>query len=137
MASKSDKMYANSPKMERDDEGKMAVKKRADKDYNETVIGDGEDVEARQTVERRALKHKHIKEHHDFFHKHEQEHAAYKGKDKAELHKRHYAELKAMHAEHENEHKAMYARHEKELHGKKIADQNLQETINADKNDKE
>lgn len=137
MASKSEKMYKDSPELERDEKsGKMAVKKRADKKDNEAVIGDGELVDARHASERSELKHRHVSEHLKMHHRHEMEHSSHTG-EITELHKRHMTELKAMHGEHEGEHKAMYARHEKELHGKKLPNQNKEEEIHSETHEKE
>ena len=118
--SKADKMYKDSPKIEKDEEGKLKVSKKSD--AKEAVDGEeaagepgmeGMKHEVRHAAERRALHHKHMKEHMELHHKHEMEHAAHKG-DKKEMHTRHEKEHKEMHGRHEKEMEAMHTKHEQE-----------------------
>lgn len=105
MSKMSEKMYGNSPKLEREEEsGKVSVKKKVmDKDTS----GEGEDqgsgeaipVTSRHAMERMEMHHKHMRDHHT--------HDMGKHGDKKEMHKRHSDEMESM-----------MKRHEKELKGK-------------------
>lgn len=122
MAGRSEKMYKDSPKMERDDDtGKMEVKKPSKADAIDAGV-DHMNINVRHPAERREMKHKHMTEHMAMHHKHEMEHGAHdeKGGSKMAMHERHEKEMKDMHGRHESEHKSMHDRHEKEMgEGKK------------------
>lgn len=92
-----DKMYGNSPKMERDGEGKMGIKKSGKVDESNDEAEDQGDGEAVPMVARHAMDRL------SMHHKHEHEHHAHKDGDKKEMHKRHMEEMKAMHGRHEKE----------------------------------
>jgi hypothetical protein len=104
-------MYENSPTMKRDgDSGKMKVGQQESSAANtDQAMAAG--APGMPDVERREMKHRHIKEHLDMHHRHEMEHGHGKG-EKGEMHKRHLEELTKAHERHEGEHKEMYARHE-------------------------
>jgi hypothetical protein len=109
---RSDKLYKDSPKLERDGEsGEMAVKKS---ENSKTVGEDGSSAEmggdTQKAAERRETKHRHITEHLAMHHRHESEHASSKAPSE-EMHGRHETELKEMHGRHEKEIKAMHKRH--------------------------
>jgi hypothetical protein len=113
MATKSEKLYGDSPALERDEEsGKVSVKKPARADVGE----DGSSAEMGGDVppanERRETAHRHVGERLAIHHRHEMEHGGHKG-DKKALHDRHEAELAEMGARHAKEVKAMHGRHEK------------------------
>lgn len=102
MGKMADKMYGNSPKMERDEEsGNMAIKKKEKE--GKDMTGEGEDqgsgehvpVHARHAMERSEMHHTHMREHH--MHDHG------KHGDKKEMHERHEKMMKEMHARHEKE----------------------------------
>jgi hypothetical protein len=101
MSKMSEKMYGNSPKMERDEEdGKMKIKKsgKVDESNDEAEDqGDGEAVpmHARHHMERAEMHMKHQREHH--MHDHA------KHGDKKEIRARHEEEMKMMHKRHEKE----------------------------------
>ena len=110
---KSDKLYKDSPKLERDEEsGDMAVKKSktADVGNDGSSAEMGGDIQASHAAERRETKHRHVAEHLAMHHRHESEHASSKA-PREEMHGRHEAELKEMHGRHEKEIKAMHKRH--------------------------
>lgn len=121
MVSKAEKMYGNSPHLERDEEsGKMGIKKSATKASEEHGT-EGMHAHERHEHERRVMHHRHLKEHMDLHHKHEMEHSmheAMKHGHKGALHERHEREYKEMHARHHSEMKDMHDRHEKEADGK-------------------
>lgn len=102
MGKMADKMFGNSPKMERDEESsKMVVKKKAmDKDKT----GEAEDQGSGEQI---PMESRHAMDRLSMHHKHEGEHMSHKGGDKKEMHKRHM-----------EEHEAMMKRHDKEM-GKK------------------
>lgn len=93
------KMYGHSPKLEREEGGKMSVKKEAKKDktVESEDQGTGEQVPmaARHMMERGDMHHAMEKEHHM--------HDVGKHGDKKELHGRHEKMMKEMHARHEKE----------------------------------
>lgn len=101
MAGRAAKMYKDSPSMERNEEGKMDVKKKpAHKDDvkagTEGEVREGIPAHARHAIERMELHHKHQHEHHAHDH----------GK---------HGDKKEMHERHEKEHRDMHKRHEKEM----------------------
>lgn len=94
---KSDKLYGESPKLERDDEsGKVEVKKPAKAEAEaEGQETEGMPAPARHAMDRMSM-----------FMKHENEHAMSdygKGGSKAEMMARHTEEMKAMVKRHEKE----------------------------------
>lgn len=124
MASRSEKMYRDSPAMERDEEsGKVGIKKPAKKEA-ESSLGDGEPINVHQASERREMAHRHSSERLTMHHRHEMEHGMHKG-DAAEMHGRHEAELAEMHGRHEKDMKAMHKRHGK---GEKVTEAGQEKT---------
>ena len=118
MASKSDRMYGNSPKLEKDKEGKVKVTKNekvndgVDKvKMTESHDGTAVPAHSRHSLERLQMHHKHQHEHlaHDHAH----------SGDKHEMHKRHEEEIKMMHKKHEKE---LAHDHSEEVGGKKIVE---------------
>src|SRR5690348_16651635 len=112
---RSDKLYSDSPRLERDDEsGKVETKKpskKAEKEPGETGT-EGMAVNERHAHERREVHHHHIAEHLATHHRNEMEHTHEKG-DKKALHERHEQEFADMRARHGKELKALHDRHEK------------------------
>lgn len=99
--SRSEKMYADSPSLKRDekDDKVKATKPSEEKKEADEVQGgtDGADrgngdMDARHAMDRLSM-----------FHKHEGEHMAHKEGDKKDLHKRHIEEQKATHKRHQKE----------------------------------
>lgn len=100
---KHEKMYANSPTLETDKDGKKYIKKNmpteAEKKTSEQSAGidgiqkheSGMPMEVRHSMERGAMHTRH-----------ETEHMMHKG-DKKEMHGRHEKEMKDMHGRHEKE----------------------------------
>lgn len=68
---RSEKMYANSPKLERNEEGKMGIT-RAEKKSAE--VNSGTDGVQENDVEATDLHQRHAKERLELYHKHEKEH---------------------------------------------------------------
>ncbi len=102
MSKQAEKMYGNSPKLERDEKGDMAVKKKeASKDKDEEGEaedqGTGEKVPmlARHSMERHSLHNEHEREHHM--------HDIHGKGDKKEMHERHEKMFKEMHGRQEKE----------------------------------
>lgn len=137
------RMYKDSPKLERGEDGNMEAKKPSDKRgelptkaeeiANDVQSGtDGMKVTERHATERTMMKHKHMKEHMDMHSAHEVEHMTHKG-DKSEMHARHHEKLKSLHKEHEAEHKSMHSKHEKEINGVEAKDQDVKENKPAEK----
>ena len=100
MSKMAEKLFGNSPKMERGKDGKMGV--TSPKKVMEEAAGDnaqdgGIPMAARHAGDRMAMHHKH-----------EMEHAVYDaGKvagSKEEMHARHREEMVALHKRHEKEH---------------------------------
>lgn len=112
MASKSEKMYGDSPTTERDEEsGKVGVKKPKPKTA-EADLGDGEPINVHQANERRGMAHRHMGDMMAMHDRHEMEHSSAKG-DMKEMHGRHEAEMAEMHGRHAKDMKAMHKRHGK------------------------
>lgn len=98
-------MYDEEPHMERDEHGKMGVKKKEKshpegKGKHETKadnleVHEGHEMHARHSMDR-----------HMMHAKHEHEHMTHKGGGKEEMHTRHEHEHKEMHTRHEKEHGA-------------------------------
>ena len=116
MASKSDRMYGNSPKLAKGEDGKVKVTKNekvndgVDKvKENESHAGTAVPAHERHHMERMAMFHKHEHEHLT----HDHAHAG----DKSELHKRHQEEMKMMHKKHEKE---LAHEHSEEVGGEKL-----------------
>ena len=101
--SQAKKMYGHSPKLEREEGGKMSVKKgekekspeMGKESENESGSGDALPVHVRHSMDRHHLHAKHETEHsmHDHM-----EHGG-----KKEMHERHEKEMKEMHHRHEKE----------------------------------
>ena len=84
---KSDKLYAKSPKMERDENGDMEVKKASDTTGDEANAGeDGSNAEMQGSADQDA--------------------------ERKSMHSRHEEELKAMHKRHQKDVEEMHGRHE-------------------------
>lgn len=99
--SKADKMYAESPMLERGEDGKMSVTKKEKK--SSQVDAGTEGVSASDVMPAHA---RHASERRDMHNRHETEHAMIdsgKGGDKKEVHMRHEKEMKDMHSRHEKE----------------------------------
>lgn len=122
---KSDKLYKDSPSVERDKEsGEVGVKKPSEADGEnmqvDGVKSDGEKggmpVNVHQASERREVKHKHVGEHLAMHHRHEMEHESMpaEGGDKKTLTKKHDTELSAMHDRHAQEMLELHKRQNKE-----------------------
>lgn len=115
---KSDKLYGDSPTLERDEESGKVEAKRPKRDGAEEKGVEGMPPEARHRHERREMKHRHLNEHMALHHRHEIEHAHHdegKGGHKGALHERHERELEELHSRHHKDVKAMHDRHEKEM----------------------
>ena len=99
-------MYKNSPKLERNKEGKMDVNPGPTE--AEKVANKENDQQGGQPVHEEAMPMpvRHASERHAMHAKHEQEHSLHdhgKHGDKKALHERHAADHKAMHKKHEKE----------------------------------
>lgn len=107
-----EKMYGDSPRLERDkDSGKVEAKKPSKAEAVSTGT-DGMAVSVRQASERREMHHRHVKEHLDLHNRHQTEHA-HGGEALPALHERHENEYREMHKRHHAELKALHDRHEK------------------------
>lgn len=114
MGKRSEKMYKDSPKLERDDEsGKVERKKPTSKAAEKEAGTEGEN--------RGGMEDHHgaVLDRHHMYAKHEHEHAMHKDGDKKEMHERHQAEMKAMHKKHEKEGKTGESKIEKTESDKK------------------
>lgn len=103
MSKMSEKMYGNSPKMEREESGKMAVKKKVAEKDGKDMTGEGEDKGSGEAVPMAA---RHMMERSDMHGRHEKEHALHdhgKHGDKHGMHERHRTEMASMHKAHEKE----------------------------------
>lgn len=96
MKSRGEKMYKDSPTLERGEDGKMSKtkKKETPEDASGKAVEQDGSTHARHAMERGIMHHRH-----------EMEHAAHdmKGGDKKELHARHIKEMTDMHKRHEKE----------------------------------
>lgn len=107
---RSSKLYKDSPRMERDEEGKVSIKKPSDKE-KQSEMGDGEPVHEPKEHQGIPSHSRHVMERMEMHRKHEHEHHAHDHGghgEKSEMHKRHHKEMGDMHK-----------RHEKELKGEK------------------
>lgn len=99
MSKMADKMFGNSPKMERDESGSMKIKKPEKKDMSgeKEDPGTGQEmpVTARHSMERMEMHHKHMRDQHT--------HDMGEHGDKKEMHDRHMTEVGAMYKRHEKE----------------------------------
>lgn len=96
------KMYGHSPKLEREEGGKMSVKKEV-KNYDKDRTGEAED---QGTGEQVPMEVRHSMERHEAHHAREREHHMHdmgKHGDKKEMHERHEKMMKEMHSRHEKE----------------------------------
>lgn len=98
--SKSERMYKDSPKLERKEDGKMGVSKK-----KEAVDKEAADIADVPVDEEGMPTHaRHIMERQAMYGRHEVEHSIHReGKDKKEVHDRHQKEIKALHKKHEGE----------------------------------
>lgn len=105
MSKRSERMYKDSPKMERGDDGHVAVSKKKVETEEKEAGADGairsDSSEAmpahvRHGMERRSMQERHETEHavHDY---------AHDGDSKDEMHGRHAKEMNQMHKRHEKE----------------------------------
>ena len=107
MSKIADKMFGNSPKMERDGE-KMVVKKKAAEKEGKDTTGEAEDQGSGEAV---PMMVRHAMERSDMHHAHERAHHMHDvGK---------HGDKKELHATHEKMMKDLHSRHEKEMGGKK------------------
>lgn len=98
MTARSDRMYKNSPKIGKDENGKAKLTKGDGKEQEASPAAaesDSSPAHARHAIDRMALHGKHEQEH--FAHDHG------KAGAKAELHKRHLKEVSDMMKRHEKE----------------------------------
>lgn len=105
-----EKMYKNSPKLERGEDKKIHVVKS-----KKEAKGKMDDHEMRHAHERQAMRDRHSGEHMEMGRKHEAEHVG--KKDKKDMHKRHHEDMKSMHKNHAAEMREMLAKHEDEAAG--------------------
>ena len=120
MAPKTDRMYAKSRTIGKDEDGNPTVQD-VDKTAGAQNLGGQEhgdagspDIAVRQAHERHELHHRHVQERLAMHRRQEVEHAANKSGDKSAMHARHEAELADMQKRHLDEFTAMHDRHEKE-----------------------
>lgn len=100
---KHEKMYANSPKLETDEDGKKYIKKGpTEAEKKSAEVNDGTD--GMQKHEGMPMENRHAMERRDMHNRHETEHSMQKG-DKKEMHGRHEKDMKEMHKKHEGESK--------------------------------
>lgn len=117
--SKSEKLYKDSPKLERGEDGEMGVKKpsEADKENmgasgNPLPGSSGEmPIEMVHQGQRREMHHRHATEHLAMHHRQETEHAAHKGGDKKKLHGHHEKEMMELHTKHHEEMVSLHKKH--------------------------
>ena len=102
MSAKTEKMYKDSPKLERNEKGKMHASKKPEhkkehkkEDHKEHGGHNGVDL---------IMHHKHAAERMELHHKHEKEHAAKSTPEHAKA-------VMELHAKHEKEHQALQAEH--------------------------
>ena len=145
--SRASKMYSKSPKLERDEDGKMGVKTPEKAQEIEAGVqgvdgkgGGSIPAGIRHSHERIAMHHRHIHEHLEMHRKHEMEHAHHKG-DKKELHERHEKEYAEMHAKHHGEMKKLHAKqegeHSKEMKSEEKGDAILNKATKGGEGEKE
>ncbi len=104
--SPSKRMYANSPRITHDDEGKTKVSREAKAKKEEKMQAGTDGVEENGSPDGSLpIPARHAMERREMANRHETEHSMHKG------------DKKAMHERHEKETKAMHDRHEKELTG--------------------
>ncbi len=98
MVSRADKMYSESPEMERDDAGKMAVKKVEKSESKEEEQTEGEDDSMPVHV-------RHAQERRDMYNRHETEHSLIdtKGGSKKDVFARQIKEIGDLHKRHDKE----------------------------------
>lgn len=106
MAAKSKKMYANAPKVERDEKGNLGVVEPTKADAVQSGT-DGVAIKVKQASDRAEAVHRHVSEYLSMHHRHEAAYAS--GGDGAA----HLEELTAMHKRHASEMKEMQKRHAK------------------------
>lgn len=115
--SKVDRMYANSPKLERNESGKMTVMQKKSSEVNSGTDGMPMTEEHQGHMhERMMMHHKHMHEKMMMHEKHEMAHRHHGGGEKEKMHEKHEGEYADMHKRHHDEMKHMHSRHEKESH---------------------
>jgi hypothetical protein len=118
------RMYKDSPKLERGEDGNMKSVKPSDKRGEEPTESekeadkvqsgtDGMQMHESHAASRRSMHHRHLHEHTMMHHQHELEHAHHKG-DKASVHEKHEKEYADMHKRHHTEMKSLHKSHGKE-----------------------
>lgn len=101
--SQAKKMFGHSPKMERGEDGKMAIKKEMATKEDDMKEGEDKDGSGQQL----PVSVRHSMERHDMHHTMEREHHMHDmggHGSKEEMHSRHEKMRKEMHARHEKEH---------------------------------
>ena len=99
MSKQSERMYGNSPKLERDESGSVKIKKsetKAPEGAEANGGGEGVPVLVKHAAERAELHHKHEHEHH-------MHDLGKESTDKKDLHEKHEREFSEMHERHEKE----------------------------------
>lgn len=103
----SKKMYANSPHLKRDENGKMSVHKKEQESNGEADASAGHEGEPVQVKNEESEEHemhaRHNLDRHTMHARHEHEHAMHKGGDKKEMHTRHSKEHSDMLKRHDSE----------------------------------
>jgi hypothetical protein len=104
--SRSEKMYGNSPTMERNEEGKMKVTKPEKKEKGEMEHARGNSAGMNEHEDGLPPVARHAMERRDMHARHETEHMMHDHKgtsEKTEMHSRHEKLMKEMHKRHETE----------------------------------
>lgn len=102
--SRMDRMYGDSPALERDEEdGKVKAKKPSEHKKEAKETQGGTEGAEREGGAHDEMMGRHAMDRLAMHHKHEGEHHAHKGGKKHDMHKRHLAEHKAMLKAHEKE----------------------------------
>lgn len=104
MSKRTERMYKDSPKLERDGEsGHVEAKKSKSEEKNPSSKTAEKDsgTEGENRGGESDMHAGHVLDRHHMYAKHEHEHAIHKGGDKKEMHERHQAEMKAMHKMHD------------------------------------
>ena len=124
MAGRASRMYKDSPRLDRSEDGEMEVSRKKGSVGGEHMEKHGGTAGTEEAIptnvrhhhERMEMKHKHMHEHMQMHSRHEHEHmmSDHHGHPKSELHSRHHAEMTAMHKQHEKETADMHSRHESE-----------------------
>lgn len=99
----SKEMYANSPKFQRGEDGKMGVSKKSGPTEAEKVATEENGEVGGMPVHEHEMMGRHNLDRHMLHAKHEHEHAMHKGEGKEEMHSRHHKEMGDLHKRHESE----------------------------------